>query len=346
MFKRIWILFAGLALLMPAQTPVAPKSPSAAGTTAAPGNDLDSIIELVKGGMSESLLLKTIQRQGKVYNLTPEDMLKLQKAGVSEIIIGALMDPNANSGGAAATTPAPAGTAGTQQAVPGKSGDGSAQGKKKNGFFSAIGDGFGKAARDTVDSTANTVGKTAQDTTSTINKDVGNSANNASKSAGSGVGGALGVNAGKAGGAGATASKPQAQPATGRSVVTAVQATTPGTPPAAPAVVNNAVPALTQKAAVPANPVLQLRQRYSSDMAQAGRVRNSLVLYERRIAAQHLQVPADLSTSRDTLDTQMKAAAAALIQKDQAQIEKSLQDLEATSSAAEKSLASAQGSVK
>jgi hypothetical protein len=54
--------------------------------------------------MSEALLIKTIQREGKVYDLTPAEVLKLQKAGVSEKIINLLLDREP----ATAATPAPA----------------------------------------------------------------------------------------------------------------------------------------------------------------------------------------------------------------------------------------------
>jgi hypothetical protein len=76
-----------------------PPASSAAG--------VDPIIDLVKGGMSEALVIKTIQRQSKRYNLGPEDLLKLQKAGVSEKIIEAMLDPADTP----ATTPVPAQTA-------------------------------------------------------------------------------------------------------------------------------------------------------------------------------------------------------------------------------------------
>jgi hypothetical protein len=89
----------------PISTP--PVSNRPAAVKAAPSTtpaDVDAIIELVKGGMSEPLVIKTIQRQGKVYDLTPAEVLKLQKAGVSEKVIDALLDREA----APAATPAPA----------------------------------------------------------------------------------------------------------------------------------------------------------------------------------------------------------------------------------------------
>ena len=78
----------------------------------ADANGVDTIISLVKANMSEALVLKTIQRQNKAYDLTPDDLVKLQKAGVSETIINAMLDPSAasaaNPAPAAAPAPAPA----------------------------------------------------------------------------------------------------------------------------------------------------------------------------------------------------------------------------------------------
>ena len=80
----------------------------------ADANGVDTIISLVKANMSEALVLKTIQRQNKAYDLTPDDLVKLQKAGVSETIINAMLDPSA----APAASPAPAAAPTTAAAPP------------------------------------------------------------------------------------------------------------------------------------------------------------------------------------------------------------------------------------
>jgi hypothetical protein len=50
--------------------PVPAKKPAAA----TPASRVDTIIALVKGGMSESLVLSTIRKQGKAYELSVEDI--------------------------------------------------------------------------------------------------------------------------------------------------------------------------------------------------------------------------------------------------------------------------------
>jgi hypothetical protein len=96
--------FPGLVLLFFASATAVFAAPQT--TTPAPQasqqsanvNGVDSIIALVQANMSEGLVLKTIQRQNKAYDLTPDDLLKLQKAGVSERIINAMLDPSTISG--------------------------------------------------------------------------------------------------------------------------------------------------------------------------------------------------------------------------------------------------------
>ncbi|MGH9809478.1 MAG: CsgG/HfaB family protein, partial [Terriglobia bacterium] len=63
--------------------------------------------------MSENLIVKTLQRQNKPMDLSPADLVKLKNAGVSENIIGVMMDP---SSAPAAAAPAPA--AAPQPAAP------------------------------------------------------------------------------------------------------------------------------------------------------------------------------------------------------------------------------------
>src|SRR5438093_6026552 len=91
-----------LTATVAAQTPAKPlPSPPPAPKAAAPSG-VDTVIALVKGGMSEALVIKTLKREGKAYTLSAADLLKLQKGGVSENIIEVMTDP-----GAAVTAAAP-----------------------------------------------------------------------------------------------------------------------------------------------------------------------------------------------------------------------------------------------
>src|SRR6185437_9830828 len=103
----IAVLFAALltvqAAYAQAAKPVA--RPAAAAPKASP---VDNVIQLVKSGMSENLIIKTLQRQNKPMDLSPADLVKLKNAGVSENIINVMMDPSSTPAPAAAPTPAPA----------------------------------------------------------------------------------------------------------------------------------------------------------------------------------------------------------------------------------------------
>ena len=74
-----------------ASSPPATKPAQSAPAASATG-DVDAVIQLVKSGASESLVVKTIQKGGKSYSLTPADVLRLQNAGVSNTIIETMLE--------------------------------------------------------------------------------------------------------------------------------------------------------------------------------------------------------------------------------------------------------------
>jgi curli biogenesis system outer membrane secretion channel CsgG len=97
------IVMIGLAVMLAlGQTPA--PSAKAAGAAKKPASQVDNVIQLVKSGMSEGLIIRTLQKQNKAMDLTPADLVKLKNAGVSENIIGVMMDPTSAPGAA----PAPA----------------------------------------------------------------------------------------------------------------------------------------------------------------------------------------------------------------------------------------------
>ena len=90
----------------PAKAPAgkaAPAQPAAAKQN----SDVDNVIQLVKSGMSEGLIIKTLQKNGKAIALSPDDLVKLQKNGVSENIISVMMDPASAPAPAKPAEPAP-----------------------------------------------------------------------------------------------------------------------------------------------------------------------------------------------------------------------------------------------
>lgn len=88
-----FLFFACIAALAqkPAPKP-APRPSQAKAAAVSSGNDVDAVIELVKNGVPENLVVKTIQKSGKSYTLAPADVLRLRKAGVGDKVIEAMMD--------------------------------------------------------------------------------------------------------------------------------------------------------------------------------------------------------------------------------------------------------------
>ena len=83
------------ATMLPAQTS-APKKTTTHATPAAK-SPVDNVIELVKSGMSENLIIKSLKRTNKPIDLSTADMVKLREAGVSDNIIGVMLDPTSES---------------------------------------------------------------------------------------------------------------------------------------------------------------------------------------------------------------------------------------------------------
>ena len=117
---RLFFLAAmGVALTAVGQAPppaaapkpaaaAAPKPVAAAPKPAAAPSAVDSVIQSVKAGLSENLIIRTLQRENKPANLTPADLVKLKNAGVSENLIGVMLDPASAPAPAAAAAPTPA----------------------------------------------------------------------------------------------------------------------------------------------------------------------------------------------------------------------------------------------
>lgn len=116
----------GAALL--AQSAPAPKTASASNkSTLARGaaSQVDNVIALVKGGMSEAMVLKTLKREGKTYTLSTAELLKLQKAGVSEAIIEAMTDGGQGGSADAGSGPSSASAGGSNGSAAAASGSSS-----------------------------------------------------------------------------------------------------------------------------------------------------------------------------------------------------------------------------
>ena len=104
-FLMLVSFVVGAALAQaPAPKASSKAAPKAAAKTAP--SQVDSVIESVKAGLSEALIIRTLKRDNKPADLTPADLVKLKNAGVSENIIGVMLDPASTPAPAAAAAPA------------------------------------------------------------------------------------------------------------------------------------------------------------------------------------------------------------------------------------------------
>ena len=55
------------------------------------GLNNDAILKMVKAGLGDAVVLPTINSQPGQYSVTPDDLIALKKAGVSDAVIGAMV---------------------------------------------------------------------------------------------------------------------------------------------------------------------------------------------------------------------------------------------------------------
>jgi hypothetical protein len=89
----------------PAATPVA-VSAKPQGTT------VDGVMEMVQAGLSEDLIIASLRKENKAFDLSPTEMIRLKKANVSDNVLKVMLDPKAEI-----KPPAPAATTALPPAV-------------------------------------------------------------------------------------------------------------------------------------------------------------------------------------------------------------------------------------
>jgi curli biogenesis system outer membrane secretion channel CsgG len=87
------------ASLTSAQTPA-----KSAASTHTSSNPVDDVIKLVKSGMSEDLILKSLRKRNQPIVIQTGDLVRLKDAGVSDAIISVMEDPTSSPG---SNTPPP-----------------------------------------------------------------------------------------------------------------------------------------------------------------------------------------------------------------------------------------------
>jgi hypothetical protein len=99
LFLCLAVLLAGSAMLIaqkapaPAVAPVVPKTLS-----------VDDVIKLSKAGLSDDTIIEKIRKSGQAFDLSPDQMIQLKGAGVSDKVMQAMINPTAPPPAVAATT--------------------------------------------------------------------------------------------------------------------------------------------------------------------------------------------------------------------------------------------------
>src|SRR3989442_7663869 len=73
------------------------------------GLTVDGIVSLVQAGLAEDVIIARLRKEDKAVDLSPEDMIKLKKTGVSNDILKVMIDPRVELK-AVAAPPAPPAT--------------------------------------------------------------------------------------------------------------------------------------------------------------------------------------------------------------------------------------------
>ena len=91
---RLYFLPLALSAILYGQAPAKPvaKPPAVAKPTVDPL--IDSVVQLKKAGMGDELIIKGILKEKRAVSLGVPEMKVLKAAGVSDRVIGVLMDPD------------------------------------------------------------------------------------------------------------------------------------------------------------------------------------------------------------------------------------------------------------
>ncbi len=83
-----------------------------AATALGQGMNNEAVIKMAKAGLGEDIIVSTIKSQPGKYSTTPDDLIALKTAGVSDKVIAAMVEKAAGGGAAAPAPSAPAASAG------------------------------------------------------------------------------------------------------------------------------------------------------------------------------------------------------------------------------------------
>jgi hypothetical protein len=92
-----------------AKAPAAPKKAATSSPVPVPqGLTVDGVLTMVQAGLSEDVIIARLRKEGKAFDLSPDDLVRLKKANTSDNVLKVMMDPKAPMAApAVAAAPAP-----------------------------------------------------------------------------------------------------------------------------------------------------------------------------------------------------------------------------------------------
>lgn len=95
----VWMLMAGGV----SAQPVGSSSSASAPAKKLPYG-VEDVLKLSRAGVNEDIIIKYVQNTGTVYNLGPDTIVYLKDQGVSDKVLGAMMDQPKQAGSGATST--------------------------------------------------------------------------------------------------------------------------------------------------------------------------------------------------------------------------------------------------
>jgi hypothetical protein len=97
--------FLCIALVLALVFSVAAQSSPANKTTKQQALTVDGVIAMVQAGLSDDVIVARLRKEEKPFDLSPDDMIRLKKAKVSDTIVEVMLDPKAEPKTPAAAAP-------------------------------------------------------------------------------------------------------------------------------------------------------------------------------------------------------------------------------------------------
>lgn len=103
-FRTCCLLISLVVLATTVSIPVLAQTPS--GTQPAPltpkALTVEDIVKMSKAGISEDVIIQKIKKGGQAFDLSPDQMIELKSAGVSDKVVQTMLDPTKSDAPAAA----------------------------------------------------------------------------------------------------------------------------------------------------------------------------------------------------------------------------------------------------